>query len=263
MFGEYKQIVQSIQRRGNESTAAFRKADPCELAIFDLEEDLDIDQETMKPQVEARVIFSEFFRLSTKPTSSEPVVPTIIVTGYPPFIAEWTNKPFADLVGWSAEEVAGLDLRFLSGDGANGVSIKDLYDVVYTEQTKCVDQLVAYRRDGTLFSARAKCVPLHGYDRKLGGWVLSNIAITLHDCTSLHLFSSQILDSNMSFRDVGAPLDRRDYSEAYRIESKAVDLNDAVGEITDLALDEDYAISDIVRYASMTNTSAPIAITNR
>jgi PAS domain-containing protein len=259
MYGEYAGIIRRLEdpHPMNIDQNLSRKAEDS-MANFDLDEDIALVQSSREQdaiQTDCRVKFADYF--------TEINNATIIVTGYPPFIVEWSNKSFAKATGFSSEEILGIDLRFLSGDGANGISIKELYDVVYTEKGKRLDSVTCYHKDGTLFASSAKVTPIYNYDKKHSGWILNNLAITLDNYTPIPLFSSRLLDSNTFFREVGLPVDRREYSENYRVASTASDLADAIGEITDLALDDDYAVADIVRYYSMTTTKAPIAITNR
>ena len=71
----------------------------------------------------------------------------LLVLGQPPFHIEFVSSTWANQLGWSSEEIMGLDLSFLQGDGAIGINIRTLYDVTYTEKEK-VSVISGYGKDG-------------------------------------------------------------------------------------------------------------------
>jgi PAS domain-containing protein len=84
--------------------------------------------------------------------------------------------------------------------------------------------------------------------------VLSNIAIIFHETKSL-LGAFNVTTIN----EVGMPVDRRDKSESYLIEEKSGD----IFELLDIAMDNCFAIADVLRAVALTKLSTPVLITDR
>lgn len=190
--------------------------------------------------------------------------PILVVLGQPPFHVEYVSSSWAKLLGWSSEEVMGLDLRFLQGDGAIGIDVRSLYDVVYTERRK-VAEITGYHRNGNIFSCTMTCSPIYDIERVHFSSVLSNIAIEFSNFRVFHDFPSSLLYHG-PLMEIGMPLDRREYSSSYKLPSAAVSGNKSFASGEFLAASRIVAqkpLSDVVRFMSTSETSTAVALTDR
>ena len=188
----------------------------------------------------------------------------MMVLGQPPFHVEYVSSAWTKEFGWSPEDIMGLDLRFLDGDGAIGINIRSLYDVAYTEQ-KTTTKISGYTKDGVIFSSAIITRPIYDIDESVQSKMLSNIAI---EFTNLELhsdFPSFLLDFG-TLNEIGLPLNRREYSRSYRLRKKAMSRTKPVAseEFSHASLVvEQKSLSDIIRFMSTTETSTAMALTDR
>lgn len=189
--------------------------------------------------------------------------PVILVLGQPPFYVEYVSTSWADQFGWSLEEIRGLDLKFLQGDGAVGINIRTLYDVAYTEKKKMID-ISGYHKDGTLFTCTLNCTPIYDIERVHNTRFLSNMALKFTNFRkfdfppSIHAFES--------LNEIGMPLDRREYSISYKFPNATIPAYKSFSYAEFLRASRNIAqmpLSDIVRFMSTSSTSIAVALSDR
>jgi PAS domain-containing protein len=136
---------------------------------------------------------------------------------------QYVNKAWSDACGWSAEEVLGLDCKFLQGEATSVWSIakfmRKISDVNFDGQAEL--EVLNYKKDGTLMKNNLVCVPV---GRNPG----SPVNNTLLDCEEHLVCISELTDcfgsvektTSKSSRynpmwELGMPIDRREQSNAY------------------------------------------------
>ena len=261
MYGEYAGIVDFVGGNLSEAQCAFQDQDEQESIEFDFDlahvEDDEYNLQSELRQVERLDTISAKMQIGGK-------LPLILVLGQPPFHVEYVSTAWASLYGWSSEDIIGLDLNFLRGDGAIGMNVKALYDVAYTEKTKTAD-ISGYMKNGTIFNCTVILSPVYDTDSTQNSTFLTNIAIEFGDLQMFSDFPSILLDYGSS-NEIGMPLDRREYSTSYRhryvaeLQTKpiaSVDFTIAAKLATECSL------SDIVRYMSTSETNTAMALTDR
>ena len=176
MYGEYADIVGFVAGNHQDEDCVHRNAD--------LESDFDFGLAHLEEGHGAQYMLHQTPKRDTISAAmqSDNTDSFLLVLGQPPFHVEFVSTSWANQFGWSSEEIMGLDLRFLQGDGAIGVNIRTLYDVAYTEKEK-VSDISGYGKDGTIFTCKIHCTPIYDIERVHFSRVLSNIAITFSDLT--------------------------------------------------------------------------------
>lgn len=183
----------------------------------------------------------------------------IIVLGQPPFCIEYVTQSITNLIGWSSEEITGLDLVFLQGDGAMGIDVTIFYDVAYTEKEKGAT-VSGYAKNGQMFSCKIMCSPIYDFSK-----VLTNIAIKFTDFKTNFDFSDEFIKSRYS-NEIGMPLNRTENGVCYK--------NSDLGKFrSKKSPSEDFALaSSLISFGSLSNqlqfistsrTSTAVALADR
>lgn len=137
----------------------------------------------------------------------------VVMSATPPFYVQYANKAWTKACGWSAEEVVGLDLKFLQGEGTDSSSIKTFMRNLQSPQNPL--KVVNYKKEGNLLFNELESYPLN-IDPKTGmpkhfGCVL----IESNEIDTSGLFPSLSMNEHTRMREVGLPIDRRENSRAY------------------------------------------------
>ena len=261
MYGEYAGIVDFVGGNLLEAQCTFQNQNEAENIEFDFDlahvEDSEYNLQSELRQVERLDTISAKMQIGGN-------LPLILVLGQPPFHVEYVSTAWTSQYGWSSEEIVGLDLNFLRGDGAIGINVKALYDVAYTEKKKTAN-ITGYMRDGTIFSCSVILLPVYDTDSSQNSTFLTNIAIEFGDLQLFPDFPSDLLDYG-SFNEIGMPLDRREYSTSYR-HRYGTELQKKPMASVDFTIASKLAaecsLSDIVRYMSTSETNTAMALTDR
>lgn len=257
MYGEYANIVgvvagehsgQACSDLNDESGLDF------DFGLAHLEEAN--HQEHATTQIPERETVSDIMQHHTQD-------PLILVLGQPPFYVEYVSTSWVDQFGWSLEEIRGLDLKFLQGDGAIGINIRTLYDVAYTEKKKMID-ISGYHRDGTLFTCTLICTPIYDTERAHNTRFLSNMSLKFTNFRKFDFPPS--IDTFESLNEIGMPLDRREYSTSYKYPGATNPAYKTSGYAEFLRASRNIAqmpLSDIVRFLSTSSTSIAVALSDK
>lgn len=260
MYGEYAGIVDFVGGNLSEEQCTFRDQDEEQGIDFDfglahLEDGYGWQSKHL--QVERADTISAKMQSSGNAS-------LLLVLGQPPFHVEYVSTTWANEFGWSSEEIMGLDLKFLQGDGAIGINIRALYDVAYTERNKTSD-ISGYMKSGTMFSCTITCYPIYDTDCTHNSRFLTNIAIEFSNLQMFSDFPSVLLDYG-TLSEIGMPLDRRQYSTTYthKTESEKKNQSLASEDFTFASkLAAECSLSDVVRYMSTSETDIAMALTDR
>lgn len=76
------------------------------------------------------------------------------------------NQAFLDLSGYSAEEVAGRNCRFLQGEGTSAAAVAEIRAAIAEARELTVD-ILNYRKDGSAFWNKLHISPVHDDNGKL------------------------------------------------------------------------------------------------
>jgi PAS domain-containing protein len=143
----------------------------------------------------------------------------VIVSSTPPFHVQYVNKAWSDACGWSAEEVLGLDCKFLQGEATNMRKIEKFMQKIDSAKFDSeVDlEIMNYKKDGTLMVNKLTCVPVEKSPgaSKLGADALQcevNL-VCISELTDCYAASKPTRNNDLT--EVGMPLDRREQSRAY------------------------------------------------
>jgi hypothetical protein len=198
-------------------------------------------------ELEKRIILSEVLQSDC----SESI---LLISGSPPFVTVWASPPWSKVFGWSAEELAGIDLNFMKGDASPGLDLMAVYDVSYTEQSKSFE-MMGYRKDGELFSCCAHCFPVFDFNARHHSWVLCNIGIRFTRYRTVLASDSSLVQ-----------IDRRKFCTAY-VSSPPSDHVDnetpreTMADTIEILME--HTMPDLLMYTATTSAPMGIAITDR
>eukprot|EP00596_Hydrurales_sp_CCMP1899_P005404 CAMPEP_0119034052 /NCGR_PEP_ID=MMETSP1177-20130426/1104_1 /TAXON_ID=2985 /ORGANISM="Ochromonas sp, Strain CCMP1899" /LENGTH=430 /DNA_ID=CAMNT_0006991253 /DNA_START=90 /DNA_END=1379 /DNA_ORIENTATION=- len=197
-------------------------------------------------------------------TSSSNLEAMIVILGQPPFCIEYITQAATKLIGWKSEEIIGLDLVFLQGDGAVGIDVTLFYDVAYTEKEKSA-RVSGYTKEGLVFSCNMKCSPIYDIEQVYFSKILTNIAVKFTDFKTHSGFSDEFMKTDF-LDEIGMPLNRTENAISYR-DSDLGALQCKKSPSADFTLASNLisfgTLSSQLQYISTSKTSTAVALADR